>query len=518
MPLIKPSGQSDIREYYLQILFKRKKILLTPIFCSFVLALAACIFLPREYEASTTILVEEKGTFTGAVKGIVVRSPLQERLRTIREELLSWSRLLEVMRELGLDVTLKTPRALEKYIHKLQRKIYVRQKGSDVIQIAFRGRDPQVVQNFVNTMTQKYIEKNLRAERQETYSAIDFLEEQIESYRKRISESERALSEFRSKNIGVISMPENVLFEEMTKLQTELESNNLEILNLEQEIQTIDRQLSGEQEIVVTESLKEMNPVLVELKNRLNGLRSQLSVLELKYTDKHPSVIETKRLIELTENQLNLESEQITKSQTETRNPIFQALKEQKQKMQIRLNTLSARKKNLQDMLSQQESRVKNIPRVEQTLAELTRGVEVNKKIHNDLLVRLEQSKISQQLEATDRGAHFEILDPARLPQVPVGPSLFKILILGMFLGVGMGGGLLYLLEFLDHSFRGVMDATQYLEVPILATIPAIVTLRDLARERIHQIVFMISVTLFVLVGIFLIAWGSHLMVKYNIR
>jgi len=501
----------------LQILFKRKKIFFTPLFCSLFVAILCCIFLPKEYEAGTTILVEEKTTLSGAIKGIVISTPLSQRIRTIRVEILSWSRIVEVVRELGMDVGLTSPRALEKLIKKIQSKIYIRQKGNDVIQIAYQGKDPALVQNFVNTITQKYIEKNLRSERQQTYSAIDFLEEQLENYRRKIKDGEKALVDFRSKNIGSLSLSADILFEGMVKKQMELETMNLEILSLQEQIDSIDRQLRGEDKLIITESVEELNPAIAELRELLLGYQSQLRLQQLRYTDKHPSVIETKHLIESTKEQITLESEKITKSEKKAQNPIYMALREQQERMTIKLNTFRSRQKSIEQIVAQQELRIQNIPRTEQSLAELQRDLKVNQEMYNQLLSRSEQAKLSQQLEATDRGARFEILDPARLPQVATSPSKVKLIFIGFVLGLGLGGGLLYLSEILDHSFRGVSDATQYLEITVVGTIPSIVTQRDLAREMRSFIVLLIGIFLFMVLSTFVMIWTRHLIITYNI-
>lgn len=509
--------QQDIREYYLQILFKRKKIFFTPLFCALFIAILGCLFVPKEYEAGTTILVEEKSTLSGAIRGIVVSTPLRNRIRTIREEILSWSRIVEVVRELGMDVGIESPRELEMLVKKIQSKIFVRQKGSDVIQIAFRGRDPLLVQNFVNTMTQKYIEKNLKAERLQTYNAIDFLEEQLEDYRKRIRDSEKKLGEFRTKNIASLSVSADIIFEEMVKRQMETENLSLQILNVQEQISSIDRQLSGEQDLVFSETVTDLNPVIAELKSRLQGLQSQLSQMELRYTEKHPSVIKTKGLIELTRNQMKLEADKVLQSDSKSNHPVYLAMVEQKNRLQVKLNSLVTRQKSIEGVIEQQEMRIQTIPQSQQTLAELSRGVEVNQKMYDQLLSRLEQSKISQQLEATDRGARFEILDPARFPQSPVGPNKVKFLFVGFFIGIAIGGGLLYLSEVLDHSFRGVSDASQHLSLSIIGTIPSIVTQRDLAKETRNLVFLLLCVLIFMVLATVVVIWISHLMLKYNI-
>nr|NIM99244.1 lipopolysaccharide biosynthesis protein [candidate division Zixibacteria bacterium] len=68
----------------------------------------------------------------------------------------------------------------------------------------------------------------------------------------------------------------------------------------------------------------------------------------------------------------------------------------------------------------------------------------------------------------------FKILDPARLPEKPFKPDRNKIMLIGAFLGLAFGGGLAYMKETMDQSFRKVEEMEDFLGLSVIAAIPRI--------------------------------------------
>jgi len=102
-------------------------------------------------------------------------------------------------------------------------------------------------------------------------------------------------------------------------------------------------------------------------------------------------------------------------------------------------------------------------------------------------LERLETAKITQSLEASKEGTRYTVLDPARLPLKPVKPNKLLVLFMGAFLGTCLGGSLVFSVEMLDHSFLGVDEAKQFLELPIFGAISKIVTTVDLKIQKMRN-------------------------------
>jgi capsular polysaccharide biosynthesis protein len=104
--------------------------------------------------------------------------------------------------------------------------------------------------------------------------------------------------------------------------------------------------------------------------------------------------------------------------------------------------------------------------------------------LYASLLAKREDSKMAADLERRQVGEQFRVLDPARVPEVPVSPNRPMIIGFGAMLGLVLGAGLAGLLEFRDASLRNESEVLTVLAVPVLATIPVLVSEGDRRRIR----------------------------------
>ncbi len=125
---------------------------------------------------------------------------------------------------------------------------------------------------------------------------------------------------------------------------------------------------------------------------------------------------------------------------------------------------------------------------MEKASTTMAQDIDVNKSIYNMLLQRLETAKITQSLETSREGTRYTVLEPARLPLRPVKPNQPLLIMMGLFLGLGCGVGLVFVREFMDQSILDIEDAKLSLSMPILGAIPRITTPEELSRERIRAI------------------------------
>jgi len=137
----------------------------------------------------------------------------------------------------------------------------------------------------------------------------------------------------------------------------------------------------------------------------------------------------------------------------------------------------------------------------------------VNEKIYNMLLQRLETAKITKRLEASKEGTRYIILEPPRLPLDPIKPNKLLVMFLGLFMGTGLGIGLVLLFEFTDHSFLGIDEAKEFLDLPVIGGISRILTQEDITREKSRQ---RLRVTAFTLASILLIVLSSLYSLMYK--
>ena len=114
----------------------------------------------------------------------------------------------------------------------------------------------------------------------------------------------------------------------------------------------------------------------------------------------------------------------------------------------------------------------------------MARDVNVNETIYNTLLQRLETAKITQRLQSSQEGTKYTIIDPPRVPLVPIEPNVPLVIVIGLFLGTAVGGGLILMSGFLDRSFLDVQEASEFLGVPLLGVISKINTVESIRELK----------------------------------
>lgn len=383
---------------YLKIFFRRKELIIIPAILGLVAGICAGLVLPKKYRSSTVILVEEGKTDNPLFDKLAVSSTVEERLTTIQESLLGWRSLVELVKRLGMDKTIKTTSQFEELILGIRRSVQIKLRSHNILELAYIGKDPQETQAVVQNITDIFIERNKFIQNQETADAIVFIEEQLKMYKGKIKSAEIA------------------------KLQDQLD------------------------ELLIDST--EKHPIVRQLKEKLELKRAELKAENLEFTK--PDKIET-----------------------ETNNQIIQTIKSA-------LDTMTPAKDPTEKDAGVESDLYKLM--LLNTVA--ARDVEVNEKIYNMLLERLETAKITQRLQLSKEGTRYTVLDPPRIPLSPFQPNKFLVAVGGLLVGVGAGAALIFLLEFLDKSFIDVEEAKEFLGVPLLGAISKINTERSLNKER----------------------------------
>jgi len=190
---------------YVDMMLRHKWLILVPTVLGLVVAIYVAFSLPKIYEAKTVILIESKQLLQPLVEGIAVSTSVKERLASLREEILSWPRLVQLVEQLGLDKDVTSPSAYESLIQGMKNKVSVRMKNDNVINISYQDPVPLHAQNVVRTISDILIERNVASQSEEADDAIEFIEIQLEEYRKKLEESEEQLRQF--KEIYTYSLP-----------------------------------------------------------------------------------------------------------------------------------------------------------------------------------------------------------------------------------------------------------------------------------------------------------------------
>lgn len=437
---------------YLAVAQRRKVFFLVPFGLIMAIGLAVAIFSPRIYSAQSLIAVQNETLINPLIQGLAMPTQVGDRLNTLREEILSWSNLTRLITEHGLDsgISKDNKIALDGLVQKLRQDIKVRMRGITLIEVSYEGTERDKVQQMVNSLTDIVIQRDTAIQEQEANTAVNFIEAELGVYRKKLEDSEKKLREFK--------------------------------------------------EVYMTQM-----PVATALNDQLKGLELQLSNLMIDNTEDHPRVVEVKRQITEVRRQRDAEvarlvAKGVLVNPDETLQPaaaqekakatytaLVQGLEApgipQTASPQIAVTTPQGATIQMNDAAA---STLTLAPRQQQELTALTRDYSVNETIYRGLLEKLERAKITGRLGEDKEGGKFAIIERARYPLQPIKPNLVQVFLISLVVGIALGVGAVMVAEYLDQAIQSPEEAGEFLEMPVLGTIPTIVTEGDI-EARYHR-------------------------------
>jgi polysaccharide chain length determinant protein (PEP-CTERM system associated) len=472
-------------------------------FTAIVTLLAA---LPNMYRSTATVLVDRQQVPEAFVRPTVT-SELEIRLNTISQEILSRSRLEELIRRFGLYADLRGSVSNEEIVERLRRDIRLELKATDqrnrggafatvAFALSYQGRDPQTVALVTNTLASFYIDENLKARERQATGTAEFLRVQLAEAKRRLDEQERQVSELRRRYMGELPQQMQSNLATLESLNNQLRLNNDNQQRAAQQRATLAAQLGA------AEAASGIEPDSV----RLARLKQELTVLRTKYTDLWPDIIRLKDEIARLEAEMaKPKEERVVPAALPT--PEVVRLREAVKTVDIEIRLLKADEQRLRRGIAAFEVRVENTPRREQEFQELTRDYETTKGYYQSLLKRYEEATLAESMEQRQKGEQFRILDPAVAAANPTAPNRLRLLLVGLVASLGLAGAALVVAEVLDTSFHSVLELRGVVSVPILARIPTVVTERDWRRRRWR---FRLAVVA-ALVGLCVVSAGSYL-------
>ncbi|MCD6298456.1 MAG: protein GumC, partial [Deltaproteobacteria bacterium] len=111
------------------------------------------------------------------------------------------------------------------------------------------------------------------------------------------------------------------------------------------------------------------------------------------------------------------------------------------------------------------------------------------RELYNSLLNRKLEAEMAVSMEKKQKGEQFRVVDFAKVPERPVKPDMRKVILLTLVLGLGLGGGLGYLAELMDTSYKTPEELEKEINLPVLVSIPIRYTENELNRIKRKKII-----------------------------
>jgi succinoglycan biosynthesis transport protein ExoP len=323
-------------------------------------------------------------------------------------------------------------------------------KESRLVKVHFDSYYPELSTRVPNLLAKEYIQMNLESRLDTKEQAKEWLTKQLDDLRSRVESSDEALQKFGSQHdIFSLDDKENITLNRLNELNEALAKAESDRMAKE----AIYKQMSSEKgfKAVALPSILE-NKLIQELKQTYIQLETQYNKLSETFKPHHPEIIRLKNQMETVEKSLNLETAKIIAG---IKNEYESSLR----KESLIRNAFTEQKR--QAMTMQQRSIQYNI---------LKREAETNKELYKNLLQRVKEIGIS----AGFNGSNIQIVDYSEKPRGPYKPyhqrRVFLAGIIGLFLGIGFA----FLLEYFDNTVKTPEEVDQRFQLPFLGSVPEI--------------------------------------------
>jgi len=458
--------ESSEYEYkkYLQLIIKRKELFIALALAIMTGAIIYSYLLPKKYMATSTVFIG-KGVISELVKGIATTPSMEDTIKVLTYAITSRTLLAKAIDSLGMNAFGNNTANIDATINKLQRNTMVKREN-DFFTISYVDENPRMARDFVNTLIKLYIAENTSTKRGESSGATQFLSEQLDTFKNKLEKAEADVNEYKRNNSGIISIDEGSVSKEIAVSQQKL-----------YELELRRHQLEGMRRY----TRKAGDP----LQTRLTSLQKKLDELRIEYTDTYPEVLKVKSDIETVKEQLKAR----TGVEIQSLEPI------ELEKIESEIAAIKSSENSLQRYIATNQALLLKIPAAKTGLDQLEMAKNHQKSIYEQLYARQNQSEVSKQVELKDTTT-FRIVEPARLPRMPVSPNRLKIMLCGIIGGIAGSFGVLLLLEQMDNSVKDV-EFVKGLGIPLLAVIPRIHNQKEIDAQQRH------TVRLFSIAGVY---------------
>jgi polysaccharide biosynthesis transport protein len=529
-------------EHCLRLLFHRKWLILAVFGLISAVTVIVTSRLPNVYSSETLILVDPQKVPDNYVKA-TVSGDIRNRLGTLKQQILSATRLQKIIDNLNLYTTERKTMAREDVISRMRSDIGVNVVsdfgGSQDLQafrIQYSGGDPQLVSQVTNELASLFIEENLKAREQQAEGTSEFLTNQMEETKKTLEDQEAKLKDFRLKHIGEMPEQQSADLQILGQLQSQLQLEGDALNRAEQQKNYTESMMASGQTgaVVDLDEPDTARPIApgATPSNPAAAKERQLAELQARgYTENHPDVRKLRKEIERIAKSSKepgpaasptvtsdnpAQGAQIPAPPTPAKRPVAPS-KYVNPILQAQLSTLDseiAKHKDQVQILSKQvaayQAKLEQIPVREQEITGLVRDYEISKAHYGQLLNNELSAATATQLEVRQKGEKFSILDPAQPAQKPSKPNRLLLNAGGSLGGLALGLFLALATEFLGMSITSADHLTAVSGLPVLEVIPSIETRMDRLVRRRRRFMAAVSGAAAVLVASAFLVYHYH--------
>ena len=229
--MINPAKTYTIYEY-MEILRRRVWYIIIPFIVIVTGASSYAFFAPRLYKASTLVLVSPQRVPEAYIMS-TVSSKVEERLQSIAQEVLSRTRLEQIISDFKLYQKEQQQRSREEVVELMRKDIKIelptKRDEKGYFTVSYIGRDPNVVTTVANRLSSQFIEENLKQREEQAAGTTEFLSTELNSAMVKLQELEAAVAQYKRRHMGELPEQRDTNIKILEQLQNQYQrvSENL---------------------------------------------------------------------------------------------------------------------------------------------------------------------------------------------------------------------------------------------------------------------------------------------------
>ncbi len=484
--------------YILTVLFARRKMILTITLLVLAITVFGSLFIPPTYESTVKILLR-RGRSEAIVSSEAeptreyVSSEVSEAELNSEIELLTSRPLLaKVVEQTGLGKKSSTgglsfskwfdrsyrkmhdqPEAdqLEQAIYSLKQDLQVTPiKKSNVIQVTYRARNPELAATVLNALSQALIDQHV--ELRQSGDATAFYEEQTEALRQKLQRVEDDLRQFeREHGLATAADQEHLALQSLTDFQSQLNTAQVELKAAEERTATIQALLAVQPERITTETRTKYNEGVDLLREKLGELELRRTELRQKYQPESRMVKQVEEQVTTVRQYLDQIANQPAQEVAQGLNELHVTLKNDLLRARAETSMQRERIKALSGVVGSYQSGVRSFRENSYQQRHLSRLRDVIEQAYLAYVKKTEEARLSQALDAR-RIVNIAIAESAAPNYHPVSPNPFLNGILGLTVALFCSIATALGLEYVEHPVRTEEIIERQLSLKVLAALP----------------------------------------------
>lgn len=501
---------------YLKILKRRRWALVVPFLLIVIISGLVALLLPPVYKSTSTILIEQREIPHEFVTSSMTTFA-EQRIQSINQRILTSAQLLELINQFDLYPELKGKKTIDEIIAQMREDIILQPVNVEIADrksgraatatiaftISYEGKSPQKVQQVASTISTLFLKEDLKVRKEQATSTSEFLKTEKERVQDKVTEYEKAIAEFKEKNVDALPELFQVNMQTLGNIERNIEQAKENLRALKEKEGELEDQLANTPADI--ESTLPQNQAKDDDDRRLEALKMELINLKTKFSELYPDVKKTKQEIEeLTAKIEQKKKDKAARGEESAKNPAYVALSSRLNGIKSDIKSVNNNIRDLEKEAAGYKTKLAATPGVEEKYNALITERNTLKLKLSDLQAKMLEAQVNEELESKQKGERFTLVEAARLPEIPDRPNRLAIILIGIVLGIGVGVGFASIVEFTDTSFRDGETLTRMTGFPVLTEVANIITQEDRIKRRNKRLLITVSLIVLAVVAVFL--------------